>query len=89
MSQLLPIVSDRPIIMIGPGGLLLAVPHLFDVSSFGFMDGVVKEYITKLGGEKYFRSDIYCTARDARSREEYLDQKPHCMEKLTAILSLF
>jgi hypothetical protein len=41
--------------MIGPGGLLLVVPHLFALPVFCFMGGVAKEYITKLGcGGSYF-----------------------------------
>jgi len=40
--------------MIDPRGLLLVVPHRFVVPSFNFMGGVAKEYITKLGCEKYF-----------------------------------
>ncbi len=49
-------VSDCPIIMIGPGGLLLVVPHLFAVRvSVSFMGGgVARKKITKLGCEKYF-----------------------------------
>jgi hypothetical protein len=42
--------------MIVPGGLLLIVPHLFAV---GFMGGVAKKYITKLGCEKYFCKVTY------------------------------
>jgi hypothetical protein len=53
--------------MIGPGGLLLVVPHSFAVLvSFSFMGGVAKEYITKLGCEKYFsQRHILSTAGDA------------------------
>jgi hypothetical protein len=53
--------------MIGPGGLLLVVPHLFICCpSFSFMGGVAKEYITKLGCEIYFHyDDIVSTAGDA------------------------
>jgi hypothetical protein len=53
-------VSDCPIIMIGPGGLLLVVPHLFAVrvllSEFQLVSwvGVARKKITKLGCEKYF-----------------------------------
>jgi hypothetical protein len=48
-------VSDCPIIMIGPGGLLLVVPPLFAVRvSVSFMGGVARKKITKLGCEKYF-----------------------------------
>jgi hypothetical protein len=39
--------------MIGPGGSLLVVPHLFAVPVE--LGGVAKEYIAKLGCEKYFR----------------------------------
>ncbi len=49
------LIFDWPIIMIHPGGLLLVVvpppvcsPHL------SFMGEVAKEYITKLGCQKYF-----------------------------------
>jgi hypothetical protein len=46
--------------MIGPGGLPLVVPHLLCCPSFSFIGGVVKEYITKLGCEKYFCRVTYC-----------------------------
>jgi hypothetical protein len=40
--------------MIRPGGLLLVILHLFAVPSFQFYGwGCKKEYITKLGCEKY------------------------------------
>jgi hypothetical protein len=44
MMCLLLSVSECPIIMIGPGGLLLVVPHLFAVhpSFFSLMGGVPK-----------------------------------------------
>jgi len=47
--------------MIRPGGLLLVVPRpiLLSPTSFGFMGGVAKEYITKLWREKYFRRVTY------------------------------
>jgi hypothetical protein len=45
--------------MICPGGLLLVVPHPFAVPGFSFMGGVAKEYITKLGCEKYFHRIPY------------------------------
>jgi hypothetical protein len=54
MIGLLLSVSDCPIILIGPGGLLLVVPHLFAVSVFQSYYEVLKEEITKLGCEKYF-----------------------------------
>jgi hypothetical protein len=54
MILLLLSVSDRSIIMIGPGGLLLVVPAPICCPSFILMDGVAKKYITKLGCEKYF-----------------------------------
>jgi hypothetical protein len=39
-------VSNWPIILIGPAGLLLVVPHLLAVPvSVLFMGGVAKEYI--------------------------------------------
>ncbi len=48
------------IIMIGPGGLLLVVPHLFACCPrFTFMGGVAKKEITKLGYEKYFCKITY------------------------------
>jgi hypothetical protein len=43
--------------MIRPGGLLLLVPHPFAVPVF--MGGLVKEYMTKLGCEKYFLRVTY------------------------------
>jgi hypothetical protein len=52
--------------MNGPGGLLLVVPHLFAVLGFSFICGVAKEYITKLGCEKYFHhGHMLSTAGDA------------------------
>jgi hypothetical protein len=42
--------------MIGPGGLLLAY---FCCPTFSFIGGVAKEYITKLGCEKYFHRVTY------------------------------
>jgi hypothetical protein len=65
--MLLP-VTDWPIIMIGPGGLLLVVSHLFAVpdSSFSFMGRVGKKQITRLGCERYFlQVHILSTAGDA------------------------
>jgi hypothetical protein len=59
MIKLLLIVSDWPIIMICPSGLLLVVPHLFSLPISSFMGGVAKEYITKLGCEKYFHRITY------------------------------
>jgi hypothetical protein len=47
-------VSDWPIIIIRPGGLLLVVPCLFAVPVSVLWVGVAKEYITKLGCENYF-----------------------------------
>jgi len=61
-------VSNWPIIMIGPGGLLLVVSHLFAVpdSSFSLMGRVGKKQITRLGCEKYFlQVHILSTAGDA------------------------
>jgi hypothetical protein len=43
--------------MIGPGGLLLVVPYLFAVPASVLW--VTKEYITKLGCEKYFLRVTY------------------------------
>ncbi len=60
MIQLLLSVSDWPIIMIRPGGLLLVVPHLFAVPVSVLWVGLAKEYITKLGCEKYFHRVAYC-----------------------------
>jgi hypothetical protein len=51
--------SDLPIIMIGPAGLLLVVPHLSLCPSFSLMGGFAKKQITKLGCEKYFCSVTY------------------------------
>jgi hypothetical protein len=36
-------VSDGLFTMIGPGGLLLVVPHLFAVPVFSFIRGVAKK----------------------------------------------
>jgi len=55
MIYLLLSVSDWPIIMIGPGGFLLIVPHPFPVPVSVLLVVLQKEYITKLGCEKYFR----------------------------------
>jgi hypothetical protein len=49
-------VSDWFIMMIGPGGLLSPVC----CPSLSFISGVAKEYITKLGCEKYFPRITYC-----------------------------
>ncbi len=47
-------VSDRPIIIIGPGGLLLVVPPPICCPCFSFIGGVGKKrWIIKLGCEKY------------------------------------
>jgi hypothetical protein len=53
--------------MIGPGGLLLLVPHLFAVPVSVLWVGLQKStYITKLGCEKYFpRVRILSTAGEA------------------------
>jgi len=51
--QLLLHVSDWPIIMIGPGGLLLVVPHLFAVPVSVLWVGL------QLGCEKYFLRVTY------------------------------
>jgi len=51
MIWLLLPVSDWPILMIAPGGLLLVVPHLLQ-SQISFMCGVAKKQITKDWGEK-------------------------------------
>jgi hypothetical protein len=45
--------------MIGPGGLLLVVPHLFVVPVSLLWVGVAKKQITKLGCEKYFGRVTY------------------------------
>jgi hypothetical protein len=48
------VVAEWLIIMIGPGGLLIVVPHLFICCpSFSFMGGAKKE-IAEWGCEKYF-----------------------------------
>jgi hypothetical protein len=52
-------ISDWPIIMVGPGGLLFVVPQPICCPSFSFMGGVAKEYIIKLGCEKYFLRVTY------------------------------
>jgi hypothetical protein len=54
MIQLLLPVSDRPTIMIGAGGLLLVVSHLFAVPVFILWVGLEKSIKLKLGCEKYF-----------------------------------
>jgi hypothetical protein len=52
--------------MIRPGGLLLVVPHLFAFPVSVFMGGIAKEFITKLGCEKYFHKiHILSTSGDA------------------------
>lgn len=45
MILLLISVSDSPVIMVGPGGLLLIVPHLF---AFSFIGGVPKRKVNNL-----------------------------------------
>ncbi len=48
--------------MIRPGGLLLVrLPSPIYCPSFSFMGGVAKEYITKLGCEKYLQGHILST----------------------------
>jgi hypothetical protein len=42
MISLLLSVSDWPLIMIGPSGLLLVVPHLFDIPVLVSMLGLTK-----------------------------------------------
>ncbi len=60
MVSLLLSVSDWPIIMIRPGGLLLVVPHIFaapvSVSWVGLQNSI---YLTRLGCEKYFHRVTY------------------------------
>jgi hypothetical protein len=51
--------------MIGLGGLLLVVLHLFAVPVSVLWGGVAKEYITKLGCEILFRHNVVNTAGDA------------------------
>jgi hypothetical protein len=72
---LLPVVSDYPTIMIGPGGLLLVVSHLFACSP-GFLVLWVglnkRQKKTKLGCEKQFFSQghilgIFCRLIGDRS----------------------
>jgi hypothetical protein len=53
MIQLLLHISDWPIIMIRPGGLLLVVPHLFAVPVSVLSVGL------QLGCEKYFLRVTY------------------------------
>jgi hypothetical protein len=57
MIKLLLSVSDCPIIMIAPGGLLLVVTT--PICCPTFMGGVAKEYVTKLGCEKCFLRVTY------------------------------
>jgi hypothetical protein len=59
MISLVLSVSNLPIIMIRPGGLLLVVPHLFALPVSVLWFGVAKEYIIKLGCEKYFCGFTY------------------------------
>jgi hypothetical protein len=47
-------ISDWPIIMIGPCGLLLVVPPTYLLSQFQFLWMRFKKWISKLGCEKYF-----------------------------------
>jgi len=59
-------VSDWPIIIIGPGGLLLVVPHLFAVPVLVLWVGLPKKYTTKLGCEKYVvQGHVLSTSGDA------------------------
>jgi hypothetical protein len=53
LSVILLTVSDWPMEMIDPGGLLLLVPLLFDVQVSLLLVGLQKTYITKLGCVKY------------------------------------
>jgi hypothetical protein len=75
--------SDRLIMMIGPSGLLLVVPHLpMCCLSFSFMGGVVKKYITKLGCETYF-----CKVTYSAPLEMLLHSK-HCHVNYSTLLNL-
>jgi len=47
-------VSECPIITIGPGGLLLVVPHLFAVHPVSVLGVGFQKLITKLSYEKHF-----------------------------------
>jgi hypothetical protein len=60
MIWLLVSVSDWPIILIRPGGLLLVVPHLFAVPVSVLSMGLQKsKYLYKLGCEEYFCRVVY------------------------------
>ncbi len=52
-------VFHWPIMMIGPGGLLLVVCTYFQSLRMSLMSGVPKKGITKLGCEKYFSRITY------------------------------
>jgi hypothetical protein len=60
-SQNIPFwLGENGIIIIRPGGLLLVVvPSPICCSSFGFIGGVERKYITELGCEKYFCKVTY------------------------------
>ncbi len=53
--------------MIGPGGLLLVVSHLFAISVLVLWVGLETKYITILGSKNYtfLQDHILSTARDA------------------------
>jgi hypothetical protein len=55
------------VFLIGPGGLLLVVPCRFAADPVSvLLVGFAKEYITKLGCEKYFsQSHMLSTTGDA------------------------
>jgi hypothetical protein len=59
-------VSDWLIIIIGPGGLLLVVPHLFAVLVSVLWVGLQNSLVPQLGCGKYFvQGHILSTSGDA------------------------
>jgi hypothetical protein len=76
-------VSDWPIIMIGPGGFAISSPPPICCPSFSFMKRVAKNYITKLGCEKYF-----CWEQiGLRTAGDPLTHAQHCRPSTTTKLT--
>ncbi len=72
MIQLLLPVSDRPTIMIGAGGLLLVVSHLFAVPVFILWVGLEKSIKLNLDVRNILLGQILSTAGVALTQTPYV-----------------
>jgi hypothetical protein len=83
MIYLLLNVSDWPVIMISPAGLLLEVPHLLAVP-VSVLCGVAKEYITKLGCESHTEHRWSCSSEASKfwMNHKLLNNIPDCGSKM-------